>query len=390
MTTVSVSETLLADLGNDVWVAPLAARRLGWRRVYHAALMTADFGAGLLAAAIVDVLTPEHSLSARAGATAALALGWLVASRLGCAHELRSMPATSDDLRRVLRVGVIVTALAAFIVLAMGASDLRTAVVVGIPTAAALSAAARVTGQRLLGIARLRGRCLNRVVVVGGEEEVLDLVGRMRRDPRMGLEPVAACLPGSGNRLSLVRHQVPVMGDVWDAAVTAHRLRAAAVIVGAGPGIDSTVVRRLGWQLESSTADLVVAPTVSEIRKFRLTTRMLGAAPLVHVAGRERSPIQIVCKEALERTVALLALIVLAPIMLAMSLAIRLSSDGPALFRQTRVGRDGREFTLLKFRTMVANADEMRDGLEHLNICESGPLFKVAQDPRVTRVGSWL
>jgi lipopolysaccharide/colanic/teichoic acid biosynthesis glycosyltransferase len=76
--------------------------------------------------------------------------------------------------------------------------------------------------------------------------------------------------------------------------------------------------------------------------------------------------------------------------MFAIAMAVRLTSAGPALFRQTRVGRDGNEFTLLKFRTMVANAHEMRGELSHLNLCDSGPLFKIAQDPRVTRVGAWL
>src|SRR3954468_1845474 len=390
MTTVSVSNTLVAELGDDVWVAPVTMRRLGWRRVYYASLVASDLAAGLIAAAVVDGLAPADTVGGRAVFTAALAFGWLLACRLGRTQDASSMPTMSDEVRRVGRVAVVVTALAAFVVLAAGLSDLRTAVVIGLPVAGAASAAARVSGQRLLRVARRRGRCLNRVIVVGGEEEVLDLVGRMRRDQRMGLEPVAACLPGGGNRLSLVRHQVPVMGDVWDAAVTAQRTRAAAIVVGAGPGIDATVVRRLGWQLEGSTADLVVAPPVNEVRKFRLTTRMLGAAPLVHVAERQRSAVQLMCKEILERSVAVLAVLVLAPIMFAIAIAVRSSSAGPALFRQTRVGRDGREFTLLKFRTMVTNADAMRDELLHLNICAAGPMFKIARDPRVTRIGSWL
>jgi exopolysaccharide biosynthesis polyprenyl glycosylphosphotransferase len=390
MTTVSVGESLLTDLGDDVYVAPVIARRLGWRRVYHAGLVTADLAAGLIAAGTVDAVAPAHSLAARASITLGLAVLWVLACRIGRAHELASMPGLSDDLRSVRRVFLGIGGVSAFIVLVAGIDSLRMAVVLGLPTAAALSGSARVIGQRLLRVARQRGRCVNRVVVVGGEEEVLDLVGRMRRDPRLGLNPVAACLPGGGNRLSLVRHQVPVMGDVWDAALTAHRQRAVAIVVGAGPGIDATVVRRLGWQLEGATAGLVVAPPVSEVRKFRLTTRMLGAAPLVHVAGRERSPLQLFCKELVERAIAVFAVLVLAPIMFGIALAVRLSTEGPALFRQTRVGRDGREFTLLKFRTMVANADELREELSHLNICETGPLFKIPRDPRVTRVGAWL
>jgi exopolysaccharide biosynthesis polyprenyl glycosylphosphotransferase len=390
MTTVSVSETLLADLGEEVWVAPIAVRRLGWRRVYFAALVAADLAAGLAAAGVVEILAPSRTLVERAVLTAGLAVLWLTACHVGRTHALGSMPALIDDLRAVMRVTVVLTALASFIVLAAQLSGLRSAAIVGLPAAGLLSASARVAGQRMLRVARNRGRCLNRVVVVGGEEEVLDLVGRMRRDPRMGLEPVGACLPGGGNRLSLVRHQVPVLGDVWDAALTAQRQRAAAVVVGAGPGIDATVVRRLGWQLEGGTADLVVAPPVTEVSKFRLTTRMLGSAPLMHVAGRERSPIQFVCKELIERFVAAFAVLVLAPVMFALAVVVRLTSDGPALFRQTRVGRDGREFTLLKFRTMVTNADALREELRHLNICEAGPLFKIVRDPRVTRIGSWL
>jgi exopolysaccharide biosynthesis polyprenyl glycosylphosphotransferase len=390
MTTVSVSQTLLTDLGDDVWVAPIAARRIGWRRVYHAGLVTADVAAGLIAAAAVDTLAPPRSLLLRVALTATITGLWVLACRIGRAYDLRSMPSASDDLRTVLRIAVVASAVCAFLALLVDSSGLRTAVIVGLPIAAAVSGTSRVAGQRMLRIARLRGRCFNPVVVVGGEEEVLDLVGRMRRDRRMGLKPVAACLPGGGNRLSLVRHQVPVMGDVWDAALTAQRHHAAAVVVGAGPGIDATVVRRLGWQLETSGTDLVVAPPVSEVRKFRLTTRMLGAAPLVHVAGRDRNSIQFVCKEALERTVAVLALVVLAPVFFAIAVSVRISTEGSALFRQTRVGRDGREFTLYKFRTMVANAHDMRDDLIHLNICDKGLLFKIPQDPRITRIGSWL
>lgn len=390
VTTVSMNDALVVDIGRDVWIAPVTVERLGWRRIYHAGLVTSDLAAGLIAAAAVVGLAPQHTLLGRAVLTAGLTVSWLCACRFGRAHELRSMPALGDDLRRLARVAATLTAVAAFTVLVFSVTGLRAAIVLGLPIAAAVSMAARVAGQGLLRIARGRGRCRNRVVIVGGEEEVLDLVGRMRRDHGMGLEPVAACLPGGGNRLSLVRHQVPVVGDVWDAAAVAQHQRATAIVVGPGPGIDATVVRRLGWQLEATQADLVVAPPVTEVREFRLTTRMLGSAPLLHVTGRERSAIQVVCKEVVERTAALVAILVLAPVMFGIAAAVRLTSDGPAMFRQTRVGRDGRQFTLLKFRTMVSGADALRDELRDLNICETGPMFKIPRDPRITRIGSWL
>jgi exopolysaccharide biosynthesis polyprenyl glycosylphosphotransferase len=263
-------------------------------------------------------------------------------------------------------------------------------VVVGLPVAGVVSAAARAVGQGLLRVARNRGRCFNRVIVVGGEEDVLDLVGRMRRDNRLGLDPVAACLPGGGNRLSLVRYQVPVVGDVWDAAPAARRFRASAVVVGSGSGIDATVVRRIGWQIEDDDAELVIAPPITEVASSRLSVRQLGAAPLVHVAGRARGSLQHAAKNVFERSLALLALLVLAPVLLAIAVTIKLTSSGPALYRQRRVGRDGVEFTLVKFRTMVTGADAMQAEIDHLNICKGGPLFKIQRDPRVTRIGALL
>jgi exopolysaccharide biosynthesis polyprenyl glycosylphosphotransferase len=81
-------------------------------------------------------------------------------------------------------------------------------------------------------------------------------------------------------------------------------------------------------------------------------------------------------------------LITVAPVMAAFAVAIRLDSKGPVLFRQTRVGRDGERFEILKFRTMIADAEQLKGNLVHLN--ETQGLFKIADDPRITRVGRLL
>jgi exopolysaccharide biosynthesis polyprenyl glycosylphosphotransferase len=83
-----------------------------------------------------------------------------------------------------------------------------------------------------------------------------------------------------------------------------------------------------------------------------------------------------------------LAIVATAPLMAAIALAIRLDTPGPVLFRQVRVGRDGRRFSILKFRSMQAEAEALKPGLVHLNELEG--LFKIADDPRITRVGRWL
>jgi exopolysaccharide biosynthesis polyprenyl glycosylphosphotransferase len=93
-------------------------------------------------------------------------------------------------------------------------------------------------------------------------------------------------------------------------------------------------------------------------------------------------------KRAFDLAGSTFVLIAVAPVMAALALAIRLDSRGPVLFRQTRVGRDGERFEILKFRTMVPDAEELKSNLVHLN--ETQGLFKIADDPRITRVGRLL
>jgi len=84
-----------------------------------------------------------------------------------------------------------------------------------------------------------------------------------------------------------------------------------------------------------------------------------------------------------------LGVAVLSPFFLVLSILIKLDSPGPVLFKQLRVGKDGRQFWFYKFRSMVVNAEEMKNKLMHLNELE-GPVFKISDDPRITKVGRFL
>jgi exopolysaccharide biosynthesis polyprenyl glycosylphosphotransferase len=388
MTTVS-DALLTADAAQaeELWVGSSPDAALTpWQRTYGRVLFAADVvavvAAGLMLVA-TGLVAGEALVFAVAGPIAVVAFAAITPDR-------RSLPTLVDDLRAVGRVVLGLTAVGGFLALLTEAESLRDPVVHGLPVLAVLAVAARLAVHASLRAARAKGQCLSRVVVVGSEEEVLDLIGRIRRDSSPGFKPVAACVPGAGNRLSLVRHQVPVAGDVWQAVTAAERFRADAVLVGSGTGIDATVVRRLAWQLESSRARLVVAPPLTETYRGRLAVRSLAAAPVIHVAHRTDHGVSRDVKAVVERTLATGALLLLAPVLLGIGLAIRLSSAGPAFYRQTRVGRGGREFTLLKFRTMVSDADALVYELGHLNVRSEGLLFKIPKDPRVTRVGAWL
>jgi exopolysaccharide biosynthesis polyprenyl glycosylphosphotransferase len=94
-------------------------------------------------------------------------------------------------------------------------------------------------------------------------------------------------------------------------------------------------------------------------------------------------------KRLLDLACSAVALVVLAPVFAVIALVLKVTSGGPVMFAQDRIGKGGRRFRFYKFRTMVEGAEARKAELEHLNEM-SGPVFKIARDPRVTRVGAWL
>ncbi len=114
----------------------------------------------------------------------------------------------------------------------------------------------------------------------------------------------------------------------------------------------------------------------------------LGAAPLLTFSSTPHDEIRLLIKRLTDIVLAGVALIVLTPVMLAIALLIRLTSPGPAIFRQVRCGLNGRTFVFYKFRSMQENAHEMRESVKHLSQRELA--MKIPNDPRLTGVGRWL
>ena len=155
------------------------------------------------------------------------------------------------------------------------------------------------------------------------------------------------------------------------------------------PEVDGPALRRLGWELEDTDAELLLAPAVTEIAGPRVHIRPVSGLPLLHVERPELRGIRRLTKEAFDRSSAILGLIALAPLIMGVALAVALTSRGPVFFRQERVGRGGKTFSMLKFRSMVVDADRMVDDLA-ADSDGNGVLFKKKVDPRVTRVGRVL
>jgi exopolysaccharide biosynthesis polyprenyl glycosylphosphotransferase len=153
--------------------------------------------------------------------------------------------------------------------------------------------------------------------------------------------------------------------------------------------MDSFALRDLSWELERTSTDLVVATALLDIAGPRTSIRPVDGLPMLHVEPAELTGGRRVVKNLFDLVLGGLALVVLAPLMGALALVVRLTSPGPALFTQTRVGRDGKEFKVFKLRTMFLDAEDRLAELAALNE-HDGLMFKIREDPRVTPVGKWL
>jgi exopolysaccharide biosynthesis polyprenyl glycosylphosphotransferase len=361
-------------------------------RAYVQTLRLADFVGGLLGA-IVAVL--GHGLAyggwlPSLAFAATLPVTWFLAVALAGGHETKFAGVGAEEFRRVVLAGLVLVAGVATLAYLAGVTFGRGYYGLALPVSFLTSIVTRAVLRLRLRSRRLAGDCVHRVLAVGPEAAVVDLVERTRREPESGLFVVGACLLEDGARsLALTRAQVPVVGTPRNLVAALDQVGADTVAVTASEQLSGEALRRLAWQLEGRGVELVVSPGLVEIAGPRLHVRPFSGLPLLHLEQPEFRGARRVVKALADRVLAAGGLLVLAPLLVGIAIAVRVTTPGPALFLQTRVGRDGRTFRLVKFRSMHVNAETMIEQLRALNE-KDGVLFKMREDPRVTRVGRIL
>jgi exopolysaccharide biosynthesis polyprenyl glycosylphosphotransferase len=304
---------------------------------------------------------------------------------LNRAYERRFLFVGTDEYQRVLRAGTAMTAMTAVVSYAFEYGLARGYVALALPLATAVAIGGRFLLRKHLHRQRARGVSLRRVIVVGHELAVVGLARQLNRERYHGLEIVGCCLPP--------RHDgavdMPVYGTFDDVAVAVEAARADTVIVLSCPELDGHMLRRLAWRLEREDIDLIVASSLVDVAGARTTVRPVDGLPMLHVEHARLSGAARVGKSVFDRLSAAFGLILLAPVLLVVAVAVRCDSAGPVFFRQNRVGKGGLEFSIVKFRTMSTEAEAQKATLLHLNE-NDGVLFKMRDDPRVTRVGRVL
>jgi len=227
---------------------------------------------------------------------------------------------------------------------------------------------------------------MQRVVVVGLERSVAELIRTVRREPHAGLEMVGVCIDTPrGDTVE----GVPVLGNSDNIVDVLVRTGADTVAVTAWSDVSQTDLRRLSWDLEGTGVSLLVAPRLTDVSGPRIHIRPVAGLPLLNVEEPEFSGVRRIVKGSLDRVLGLIAVLLLSPVFIATALAVKLTSRGPVFFRQVRIGRHGEPFVIHKFRSMYVDAEERLAELGEQNESD-GLLFKMKDDPRVTPVGRFI
>lgn len=259
------------------------------------------------------------------------------------------------------------------------------------------SAVVQTLIHRHLVTRRRDGRTVRRALVIGEANAVDGLVSHLAKRTDHEFVVVGVCPIGDEDPHALapvaarIGRQAPprLSADSAPVLEAARRLYVDVVLVVPGPYMNGTRLRRLSWALHGEECPLVVVPGLSEVAGRRVGVLSVAGLTILNVAPPLRRGLAALLKSVTDRLGAALLIVLLAPVFLAVALAVRMDSPGPIVHRQTRIGRGGKPFTMAKFRTMVAHAERLRHQLTGTNE-QDGRMFKIRHDPRITRVGRVL
>ena len=320
----------------------------------------------------------------------ALPPAWVLAMLVARTYEQRFLWVGVEEYRRVFDAAVALLAAVGFASLALDVRLARGFVILALPLAAALTLLQRFAHRHWLYRQRRRGRYQQTTLLVGHRRAVAALDDQLNRATDKGYRVIGCCLPSDQHSPVVdAFNGLPVLGGVDEVADVVTEFEVDTVAVLPSQELDGHVLRTLGWQLEDTSAELMVAPAITDVVGPRVHIRPVAGLPLLHMERPELTGLRRFTKSCVDRTAALLGLVLLAPALLTIAAAVRATSSGPVLFRQERIGHCGVPFTMLKFRSMVQGAHGMVADLA-AESDGNGVLFKKKDDPRVTGVGRFL
>jgi exopolysaccharide biosynthesis polyprenyl glycosylphosphotransferase len=374
--------------------------RLGWERRYTLNLRLTDTAvvlASVLAAQYVrfgstpasDNLT-DHYESAY---SAALVVIWLSALAGFRARSPKYLGAGIEEYRRVMAASFWTFGAVAMCELLIKLEVSRGYLAVALPMGMVGLLLSRWGWRAHVVSQRVKGAYRSAVLAVGDKDGVMNLASELTDDPRSGYSVVGIAIPGygqpRGEHVTINGRQIPIVGGEGAVSSAIGRCGADTVAIAGTEHFGVKGIRRLLWELEPLDVELVVSPGVMDVARSRLVMRPIAGIPLLCIDKPQYRGAKRIEKRAFDFCFALTALAVVLPIFVVAAVAIKLTSRGSVFYSSERIGIDGKPFQMLKFRTMVEDADKELQNLLCVNESD-GLLFKIKDDPRVTPVGRIL
>lgn len=314
---------------------------------------------------------------------------WLIVLALFQTRSTRIVGYGSREYQRVAHATGMAFGVLAIGFIVLQSSGIRMQLFIALPLGLPLMLIGRLASRRWLVRQRRLGEFVSRAIVVGRQHDVERLVATVHGCDLDSYDVVGVTLADSdASTLRVHDMSFRATGTMDSVRSTARDLRADVVIVASTPDRPD-YLKDLSWSLEGTAAELILSSPLMDVAGPRMSLRPIEGRPLVHVEIPTFDEDRYLVKRCMDIMIASFALVFVGLLTPVVALLIKLDSPGTVFFRQQRVGRDGRNFDMVKFRSMGADAEARKQELMAKNE-GAGLLFKMKDDPRVTRVGAVL
>ncbi|GAA5038060.1 sugar transferase [Microbacterium fluvii] len=319
-----------------------------------------------------------------------LVVTWMWALGLVDSRDHRVFGTGTTEYVRIVRASYILFGGIAIVAFVIRADIARGFLLISLPAGVLVLVFERWLWRQWLHAQRSAGGYSARVLLVGSRDSVSQIARELQRHSSAGYKVVGACVPSGAVADVIDGTDIPIMGNVNAVERAIAATRADTVAVTSTDDLPPYKVKQISWNLESGRQHLVLAPSIVDIAGPRIHMRPVNGLPLIHVETPRFTRGQAFTKRTVDIAGSLILIILSSPLLLGVALAVKLSSNGPLLYRQERIGRNGVPFGMLKFRSMRVGADQELSALLEAQGTSETPLFKIKDDPRITPVGRFI
>jgi exopolysaccharide biosynthesis polyprenyl glycosylphosphotransferase len=320
-----------------------------------------------------------------------LIVAWMAVLALFQTRDERVIGTGNTEYRRIVDATIRLFGVVAIVAFLLQLNLARSYIIIALPTGLIVLLLSRWIWRQWLAVQRSHGLFSARVMLVGSRASVIAIARDLIRTPQAGYLVVGACIPGDTKDSLLPGTVIPVFSDLDQLHDALEDADADTVVVTSSDKLPPNRIRELSWSLEPGRQHLVLAPSLTDIGGPRIHTRPVAGLPLIHVEIPHYEGFKRFAKRGFDVVASALLITIFSPVLLVIALSVKFGTPGPVLFRQERIGLDGGRFNMLKFRSMVVDAEKQLEQLQSKERAEGNTvMFKMKDDPRITPVGAFL